>query len=701
MRRTPIPIVPLALLWLGCADGIYNEIASPSVVVDPLFPSSPGLTDYIQRETPELPIWREQGLTCPPASEDEPSNDHASDNESSGPHTSDEGSGGERDEEVMDLAERCVSAAAYREIRFPDGVELDSCEGVSVRDDGDVLRWRCAEDAGRVRLISTGFSSGRGLRDLVDTSTSTWRPLSVFVTRDGRAWIRSKPNVWWPNPIRELKNPNVVEARPVILDEPDTLYVAVEDITLRAPLQIEADGIALVGTFFRSNNDSNRCVTVENDERRDYNCAIFAEQTERLWLELTASGEPEEGRAAIVLVANRLGQIRNSRLVQFRSGLILSRSQGVRVHELRTSNMQCYGVLIPNSRGILIDRHHADNVGGFQDQLSCSALFIGSDASDVTVVRSHYRNIGDYGLLVYGDAMRATISHVSVASGRYSGISIRGNDTTLVRPLAVGFLRNGVRFSDASGTNVVGLLSTDHTESSLTLQRSDVAFRGEIVLSDSSEPCSSDDASTSTGVTVQESKCHGAAETSLRNGSIVESFVGPVSGDGDRDGAATEQECRMVSDWLGFDDPYHSWALAPVFDDNTRLPCRVDPENENAPCTCEVFDWSLRDTPGQAPGLVRPRSAPDASTACSDLADTLRVTLDAQSRTLVADALELPNDGFGNDNGLCERGERCVLSERFGAQQLASDHNRTCQLSVEGLGGLTLLRSNERVATDR
>lgn len=211
-------------------------------------------------------------------------------------------------------------------------------------------------------------------------------------------------------------------------------------------------------------------------------------------------------------------------------------------------------------------------------------------------------------------------------------------------------------------------------------------------------------------------------------GRVVTGGMGDSANQSDDTGAAA---LTAITDWHRFDNRFRGWAKA----------YRIGPDTPNpydggvafygwpdvaarGPCVgatarCEVFDYSLRGVqPADAgPGsggasdvylrnrLATPTSGDQAithvfggyqlnQTACAELPGaTWNAAAMRCSVTFLENATELIEDGVGNDNGLCESNERCVVTRNHGAYQ---GHGALLPDSVIGAGGavsnVTLLR---------
>jgi hypothetical protein len=87
--------------------------------------------------------------------------------------------------------------------------EVTSCSGLTAEDALGVFNWSCEERSQRVYFNMTGLKSGKGLRDLIDFNSSTFKAnrvvISGYYDPDApTAEINSLESVWYSNPITTL-----------------------------------------------------------------------------------------------------------------------------------------------------------------------------------------------------------------------------------------------------------------------------------------------------------------------------------------------------------------------------------------------------------------------------------------------------------------------------------------------------------------
>ena len=144
-----------------------------------------------------------------------------------------------------------------------------------------------------------------------------------------------------------------------------------------------------------------------------------------------------------------------------------------------------------------------------------------------------------------------------------------------------------------------------------------------------------------------------------------------------------------ISNWFSFANDYRGWGQDLVGSAFPTLASRGVCKGDGS-VTCDIWDYSLRtadalDTGGNP--LLNTQSAPTGATAfvqnwyasgANALAQAASCALipgadwdgvSACTSTYLPSAVEISDDGVGNDNGLCEAGEYCLFTPNIGAYQ--------------------------------
>jgi len=109
--------------------------------------------------------------------------------------------------ETTPLPSPCIHGGPMRKVVVTGEA---SCSGLSGRDELGVFDWTCVVKSGTATFYSSGFKSGKAIRDLLDFtgSPATWKNNRVFVTRAGagtNTYASASSNTW-TNTLAALPN---------------------------------------------------------------------------------------------------------------------------------------------------------------------------------------------------------------------------------------------------------------------------------------------------------------------------------------------------------------------------------------------------------------------------------------------------------------------------------------------------------------
>ena len=286
-----------------------------------------------------------------------------------------------------------------------------------------------------------------------------------------------------------------------------------------------------------------------------------------------------------------------------------------------------------------------------------------------------------------------TFSRVTAANNDSYGIYLSSsNDYTFAAASAVNNLSIGVMLS-SSGDNVFyGLNASDSSYGINLSSSSNNYFGGPLKVGNTGQkncyvtggtnPGLVDTTCTESGLTGSSAYGVGNISDALLTNSvtIADSFIGNVTSEdsvnaSDSGGTAAYSG---ILDWLNFENDYRAWG--------TYSTDAFPGANHQGWCnggTCQIWDWSLyaADTV-----LINSSSYPDTGdiantltqswngaaanqSACDTLVPGSVFVTDHCETTLLRNAVELMDDGVGNDNTLCESDEVCLYTPNMGAYQ--------------------------------
>ncbi len=316
------------------------------------------------------------------------------------------------------------------------------------------------------------------------------------------------------------------------------------------------------------------------------------------------------------------------------------------------------------SDGILINGNSEDNIA-----VNIVAANNGGDGLDIygPATRTRITNIiatnnGGTGLLI-DDTSDNVFVNVTTSHNYSNGIGLLNNArrNLIVNAVGVSNHVDGVGFWEPSDNTLADLASAHNAHGGISLGHAwNNVFTGLLKVGNNGgsdcygapgfgllSDCTNDDAS----------------DAQLTTGiGLAQSFYGelPVEDSVNTSDTGITVGYEEIDDWSGFENPHRTWGRNGV--GMTPVPqgrC-------TAGAVCQGWDWRLLngDTgDGGSPALHNILPLPDGN-------DTITHTwLDTSNVTFLRHAVEILDDGIGNDDLLCESGETCLFTPNLGRYQ--------------------------------
>ncbi|MCB0369820.1 MAG: hypothetical protein KDD45_10380, partial [Bdellovibrionales bacterium] len=117
--------------------------------------------------------------------------------------------------------DKCLNGGYYRKIQ---AIGQHSCANLTLSDGLDVFDWKCTDSADPVYFYSSGLKKGKGLKDILNSSS--FKNNSVVLKKDGVTVASSNSTTWWSNPVTPIAlNPNSGDPR-ISLTTSGTIYTS-------------------------------------------------------------------------------------------------------------------------------------------------------------------------------------------------------------------------------------------------------------------------------------------------------------------------------------------------------------------------------------------------------------------------------------------------------------------------------------------
>lgn len=609
----------------------------------------------------------------------------------------------------------CIHGAQYLEVDVP---ELSSCTGLSAMDVNDVFIWEC-DDTGNVKFTNhRGFKDGKGLGDLLDPTA--WKSLHVDISGASLlSTVRTSPNTTtWGNTVSALPA-SATNGTMQTLTAAGTLYTYNTSTNIAAAYNITANNIGIVnvggdGTKLEINTTAttNHCDAANAVGASNSKCMVVAKNRSYVWVEGEFDGRNTQLAVHMIYYHTTIySTIHNSKIYDSgETGINFNNADKnfvsdveVYEHEVGGSasiylqggssdnkfykwdayegnvglwitgssannNFKSFRVAHHQDTGIYVDASHGNKfqdgiVTGTDDTASAGIGFHTFSGTQDTIVVglvsfNNFLNVnfdnGSGNIL-----MNATLANGS--DGADGGLLIDNPslDNSLLRIISVNQAGSGIKHSYGGGNrnNAHYDISLADNPDGFNITSGGAhqnPFQGILDFENNTTDCN-----VSGGTKGINSACSDTTGGSnvftydTSSGLSATSFVGK----GATPGYATLNGTDGWINGLNFYQAYGQDGAG----FGTRGPCETGE-------TCALYDWALATGDGVAKGLF---SAPSGTNSASDNITHTFVTGGAQS--ILRYAVEVnPLDYHtfsGDQDGICENGEVCVINPNMGAYQ--------------------------------
>ncbi len=510
-----------------------------------------------------------------------------------------------------------------------------SCTDVEISDNLGVFQWRCVSTSEGLKAVLAGFQPEKGLEDLIDYSSLTFRSNSITVQYGTWLPAQTEESVWWSTPIVVDNNgaaAGELSSGFIYAMTADTsnVYVITNDnvtLLMRSGTQLLGTGgfvdlIDVIGARYAW-IEGGLLNSAAADNSIDLDNSHFVTVNN-----VRITGSPNNG----LVFSNGSSNNRIRYLRAGRPGTV-----GVNTND-GSYNVVSDSVIHSTGLGALGTGGISNVFTGVLVTSSPSVSFGGSVFKDTVYTNMTVSNAGGDGLNTGTGAQNIVVSAVATNNQVSSGFSFDGNTNNTISNIA------------AANTGAIGIdMGTGATGN---------RFTGEVIVGQNATTDCSSVSSPSSGL---QDGCgnQGSSDATFTVGpEIGSSFVGRLTADdsvnvADASGAQSFASITNFG-WTDFEHIYRTWGRdgTSLIDTSIRAPC--------ASGTCRIYDYALRsdDT------LLRARCPMPTG------ADALTHTnSDGSTQTFLKCATEILDDFVGDDDALCESNERCIHTPNIGAYQ--------------------------------
>ncbi len=571
------------------------------------------------------------------------------------------------------------------ELRTVEVTGLDSCTDVTAEDSVGAFKWVCDNSKSPVRMISTGLRETKGLTDLINRKKGSWKPMQLIVSVDGVDYAKTLPSRWWSNPV-------LIDNDGGNLGSAGTVYVVNSNVF--ANYAYTQDNISLI---------IDPGVTLYINDPNEH--VIEAMDRKFLWLEGAIDADGcSFYQAGVYFSSVSFSQMRNVLAVNGYFGVSLWYSSNNRLVGITTVNNNdglttsfASNNLIRNVASFNNDEYNVNIFNGTSNNTFLGVTSFGAEADGISFSSSTNNRLMDLTTSNNGNGI--------VDEGIYIGFSSHNNlfiNAVAANNYASGFyIHNSNRNSFLNVASANNGITGANVAAYMFKESSHNYFTG--VLKAGKRPstklCHEVDC-TEPGLAIGALGCvnDGTSNATITNDiTLATSFVGKVDGDAiNLHGAVGTELHDSIFDWANFSSHYRGWGSnGGIFPNQDHMGQCGNGE------TCRIWDWALNkddtvvlDVNGGLPtGDDTMRQVWDVPTQeacntilgaswapniCSLQGQTSQVMCEFWGGDWISDkcsslflkgAVEVLDDFVGNENGLCESDETCLVTPNIGCYQ--------------------------------
>lgn len=593
-----------------------------------------------------------------------------------------------------------------------------SCNGLALVDSLDVFEWRCRLVSGKVEFNIFDFKLGKGLKNLV--TEAGFNPIKVQLTENAGPVIMESTllNGWWTNPIIPL--PDNSGGAIASLNTAGAIYVEDTSKNTRG-YSIDAHRISVVtgpgALLTLENSTPNNCDNFAETATPTHVAAVCLGSADYTWLEINLQHSANAQRGIYMQYAyffrihgttirgdgndwaiysnssvTTYGHISQSRISNTYVGIYISTSPLI-IEDTEVENISntFYGavqigwgisgtrfsrVRVFNSadEGIILDSSH-DAI--FQDVVVANNASHGIiiDGEDTNLVNVLAFNNGGGGVVTETGVSSERIHMLNVTSVNNTGAGITPSNAWNESFTSYSNLVNSVALNNGTGVLInQGLGTAEMALSNLFLAFNSLAmsfnniryfsFFDLVSIGSNTANCSVTNSGANPEVGITHTTCAlvtpstGTLSTTLNP---TASFVGKAGTDSVNTTAGANVNTAIavgsITDRINFQNWYRAWGK-----EGSAFP-NSDHRGRCTAGTCNIWDFrlALGDT------VLRNVNGTFVDGAACPASVSGNVVL--SQKNALKYAIEIPRDGIGNDNGLCESNESCWFSPNAGAYQ--------------------------------
>jgi parallel beta-helix repeat protein len=268
--------------------------------------------------------------------------------------------------------------------------DFTSCGNLVGKDILMVFRWECYEENSNVKFRIKEFNAGKGLKDLIDPTNSTWKQIQFKAYNGSTLVYQTALTTWWSNPIQNIdgldgysyeamtlptvnKVFNLDSSGSIIsstgalhsfdLGYAGTVYVHSTDLDVPS-IHIGGKNVSLVSLDskkIKSNNSSNSTCSsstggVASADKNALICVGGTAGQNHAWIEVNAEGKSNLADLTLFMKTPAFARVHNSKLTKGGTALtIYDATKPNFITKTETSDNKVNGVLLYSSSSVVLD----------------------------------------------------------------------------------------------------------------------------------------------------------------------------------------------------------------------------------------------------------------------------------------------------------------------------------------------------------
>lgn len=546
----------------------------------------------------------------------------------------------------------CIHAGEIRTFDIPS---RSACTNLTATDNLDALNWICRTNAkGGVTFYSSALKKGKYLSDLIDWTNNVWQNLTITVKDGSSTLVVSNSLKLWTN---------VIDAtEPSIPSTSGTIYLyGLTTITNNIIINANKISVLINPSGIKSIRTTGACNSISG-----------VDLTNRLyvWFEGNIDyGNSTQNAYGISLFTSRFSVIKNTRIQNAGMNCIATGNINNAINLNGSPNNYFEDIVLGETLGtspavgigLLLSASDDNLFNGISiSNMATDGIQINSSRGN-TIINATVMSSAAECVLIQSSSHNNNIFNISTVNTNNYGIRyLNSNNGLFLNTVLFNHQNHGVDLISGSSITVHNLSASNNPTGQVNLNTTSSYFTG--IIKTSSTTCLYSASSGGMNSTCQPvSPSDFSAPISI-NGT-ANPFVGYSATDsknstanlsGNNSGIAF----GSMTDWIRFDNIYKGIGKfnSAAFPSTFHL-------GVCSSGNCTIWDLSLK----ASDTVLRNANISSVGATCPTTMITHNYS--TSSVTFLRNSVELLNDGVGNDNGLCEANEDCLLTPNHGAYQ--------------------------------